>query len=516
MTTFGRLRSAVRGRRLPAAGAFLFLGYLFANNLPPEARYSVRTEAKVNRVVGIRWGELPLPWTAAEHVSDDGRRVVVGSYDGGRIRLEAWDARTRANQTPAHWKEPEWLRLLGDRSEAGLAKLFADPGGREFLEDPTAWDHLHQRLAADGAPDNIRLTRYRGGLSKSPASDGLAFSPDGRFIAYPHPQGRSLPVVQWALAGGPVVEEARTGRRLTTFPAGVSRVLVAPGGRTAISGSLPTGEWRDAFILAYEEDDSKRPTDRPYLSLWDLETRTRRAELLLPYRPFHVEYDPDGRYVFAVTRSNLVRWWDAESGRPVGDLYCPNQPSFLDGGRVLVGVFDDGRELQFWDAATGRELVSWEPDWPKCGRLVGRLDIPDGRHVFAEFDPHDTRDTGPPVPVVDKFVEWLSDRVPDGPTARHRRQIIVLDAIDRRTLGQVPGVSAAVSPNGRWLAAVDADGVVRVWELPVGRPWARGFAYAAAVFAGGWVVVGLPRRLRRPAASAADKSPGGAADGSQG
>jgi hypothetical protein len=187
----------------------------------------------------------------------------------------------------------------------------------------------------------------------------------------------------------------------------------------------------------------------------------------------------------------------------VGELNCPNRPGFLDGGRLLVGVFDHGPELQFWDAATGRELGSWEPDWPRSGR-IGLLTIPDGRHVFAEFNPDDTANTGPPVPVVDKFVEWVSNQVPDGPTARQRRQIIVLDAIDRRALGQVPGVSGAVSANGQWLATVDADGVVRVWELPVGRPWARGFAYAAAVFAGGWVMLWLPGRLRRRGASVAE------------
>src|SRR5437763_11508832 len=88
----------------------------------------------------------------------------------------------------------------------------------------------------------------------------------------------------------------------------------------------------------------------------------------------------------------------------------------------------------------------------------------------------------------------MDHRLPDGRTPAQRRQVIVLDAVERRTVGRVAGVSAAVSPNGHWLAALDADGVVRVWELPLGRPWARGVAYAAAVWAGGWVVF---RRLRR-------------------
>jgi WD40 repeat protein len=54
-----------------------------------------------------------------------------------------------------------------------------------------------------------------------------------------------------------------------------------------------------------------------------------------------------------------------------------------------------------------------------------------------------------------------------------------LDGIDRREIASVPGHSAVFSPNGRWLATIDGDGIVRVWELPLRRPWQRIFGYAA-------------------------------------
>src|SRR5262249_49150516 len=63
---------------------------------------------------------------------------------------------------------------------------------------------------------------------------------------------------------------------------------------------------------------------------------------------------------------------------------------------------------------------------------------------------------------------------------RERQQILVWDVVERRELARLPGSSAAFAGDGRWLATLDEAGVVRVWEVPVRRPWARILAYAAA------------------------------------
>ena len=75
-----RLWNVVRGRRLLAAGAFVFLGYLFANNLRPWPRYEVQTGAKLDQSpIRIRG---PAFWGTVEHLSDDGRQVTVGIRHG--------------------------------------------------------------------------------------------------------------------------------------------------------------------------------------------------------------------------------------------------------------------------------------------------------------------------------------------------------------------------------------------------------------------------------------------------
>jgi hypothetical protein len=81
----------------------------------------------------------------------------------------------------------------------------------------------------------------------------------------------------------------------------------------------------------------------------------------------------------------------------------------------------------------------------------------------------------------------------------------VLDVVERRVVGKAPGRSAAFSPDGRWLATINDEGIIRVWEMPFGRPWGRGLAYAAGIVFGGWLMIALFgkvwRRLWRKRAS---------------
>jgi hypothetical protein len=509
MKLFRRMQTVIRGRRLLAAGAFVFLGYVFANNLRPWPRYEVQTEAKTHNLLeSIRgWPSPPPVQVVLNHVSDDGRQVIVGVYDGNDSWLKIWDARTGMEMTPVHWRDAGWRRLLDDRLYGvGMERLLADPAGREFLQDAEAWTTLCKRLSSDHDRNEVR-PRYRWQPAPLPFNC-IALSADGRLVARQPANGPSGPILLQLLTGGPVVEEVRTGRRVVTFPIGVGHLLLAPGGRSAVSGlDLTRGRYDILYIrsglLFGEEGVPKQPTDQPYLRLWDLERRKRRGELLLPHPPHHVEFSPDGQYLFATAWSNLVRVWDAETGQPVADLHARQTPHFMDGGRLLVAPSDDKLTLHFWETATGQTLPDWDLAPPRNGAIDG-LTFAGDRFVFAEVNPNAVPPGGSGVKFLDKAEEWISERMSGDRKWKDHQQVIVLDAVERRTLCQVPGITGSVSPNGHWLATLDADGVVRVWELPLGRPWVRGFAYAAAVFLGGWVVFGLPRRLRRrPAASGA-------------
>lgn len=461
-----RLSRLVRPRRLLAAGAFLFLGYVFANNLSPEARYTVRTDARVRHPQSYRESSR---WATVSHVADDGERISLRIHHGEALRwkstLELWDVRAGADRTPAHWREPAFQDLLGGNfrdDDTGLAALLVHRAGREFLCSEAAWAAIRDRLTAGG----------------------VRFSPDGRYVSYRIPVGRQT--------DGTAIDDLRTGRRVATLSELTDRLTVAPDGRTGVSPGQPAA------------DGTRR------LVLWDLATATRRAELSLPPAQettpsmktggwHRIKYSPDGRYVFADSyQPALVRWWDVVTGQPVGEVVTFGSPGLVPDGREVVVCQPGGPTVEYWPAVGGPVANRWQPDWP-AGQQYGGWTFADGRqHALAGLVPERAPPTRRSFQALDEAAEWLSERLFDRRAAYQPREILVLDVIERRTLGRIPGASGMVSGNGRWLATLDADGLVRVWELPVGRPWVRGFAYAAAVLVGVWVLGRLWRRRRGP------------------
>jgi WD40 repeat protein len=279
-----------------------------------------------------------------------------------------------------------------------------------------------------------------------------------------------------------IVEEIRTGQRVATLP-GVDAVEVAPGGRTAVSEKTPID----------------RVGEPSWLILWDLETLTPRAELTLPDCPDRVEFSPDGRFVFArpFSFSRLIRWWDVQTGQQVGQFRNPRDVFLVDSGRILIDYSSEDHIVHYWDVVTGMELAEWElsPRTGESGSLGNMERSASERHLLVDFDPGRGQKPARSFRTMDRVLEWIDEHFPDGPEREERRQILILDAIERRELGTVPGRSAAVSENGEWVATIDADGLVRVWRLPLGRPWARAAAYAAALVYGSWLILMLLGKL---------------------
>jgi WD40 repeat protein len=467
MSLVRRLATVARLPRLLAAGLVLLLAHVFATNLTQSPRYVVRTEAKLDQSPFQLRG--PSYWGTVEHVSDDGRQVFVGIHHGDfrgyDTRLELWDVGTGIEQTPAHWNADDWQKLLSEGANwpgTGLMGLVATGSGREFLCDEAAWAELRARLVG----------------CRGPFPDDLRFSPDGRLVAYPTRNGCPA---HWTFdyeKDGTRIDDASTGQLVATLPGVIHKVTLAPDGRTAVSRN---------FL-------EQRRGEQPWLNLWDLGAGRRRADLYFWDSSPRVAYSPDGRYVFAGgTSPGLLRWWDAETGRQVGEINQFAIPHFAGRGRVLVIQSD--RVLRFWDVTTGRELSEWEPPSPRGrGGRVGELKTANGgRYLAARVGTEPDPGGGSRNPVID----WLVRRFPDGPPTTTRGRIAVLDVIDRDVPTQVPGASATFSANDRWLATLDADGVVRVWELPLGRPWGRAVLYAIAVVLGGWAFGRLVGRLRR-------------------
>jgi hypothetical protein len=494
MSTLRRVFAVVRLRRLIAAGLFLFCTYLFANNLDPTPQYVVqtRTERERESLKDEFFGR-----TTVHGVSDDGSQIILAYHVHGMRaswidRLELWNSATGRNETPAHWYSREWRKYLdhGDVlwcEESRLANLALSPSGQGFLRDGPAWISLGRRLAIDWEAKTDHFWRKR---------DDLRFSSDGRHIAYMAPTGWP-DTTHWPeeFSKATVIEDARTGRRVATLPAVTAEVTVAPGGRTAVWCISPIRRYRGGFFISLNADGEIG--ERPSFALWDFETSSIRALLWHRDDCFgHAEYTPDGRYVFASSVSRL-RWWDAATGEQVGDIVRAETRKFLAGGRVLVIQSNKNDVLYFWDVTTGRPLPDWELPQPREGTgTIGELESTGGdRYVGLHFHP-DREKSANSSSAVDELAEKLVERIPVLRGGGRRSQIQVLDVIERREIGKVPGHAAAFSENGQWLATIDG-GIIRVWKMPLGRPWGRSALYAALLVYGSWTLLKLIGQLRR-------------------
>jgi hypothetical protein len=494
------VRRVVRKPVLWLALLFFAWGGLFRAWLSAPPRFVVRTGAA--RQVDDWTGRLAGTWSSLQGVSDDGGQVTVAIDQGdcrfADRRLEVWDTRTGADRTPALWGDAEWQRLLSAPAwwDAGIMDLLGQPAGKDFLSDEGAWAALRRRLTTGRtkALEDLRRTIRPVADSEArhlfPAS--TSFAPDGRRLAYVARNGWPLYVVSESLGDGTAVEDVRTGERLAFLQGVTDPVHIAPGGRTAVSVNR----------------QAEREGEQPRLLLWDLDTSARRAGLLLPEAggPFLVEYSADGRYVFArystwSDEPDGMRWWDAATGRQVGGVANPGDTAFMDGGRVLVthpsrvrgSAACEGYVLGFWDVATGAPLGEWDLGAPADGggMITGLVGSDGGCYLAAAYDTDCGRH-----PLVRPWpLDWLAGALPAA-CGTERQQVLVWDVVERRELASLPGSSAALSRDGRWLATLDEAGVVRVWEVPVRRPWARILGYTAACALGCWLPAVLLGRLR--------------------
>jgi hypothetical protein len=460
-----------------APGLFILWAWVLRSEVEPLPVHAFPTGAAESHGMTHR---DPSTWVAVRDVADDGSAVTVevlhGTFGDASGRPRLWDARTGRDCTPPAWEDPDRAELIERPHwrEPGLSNLLTTAEGRAFLGNPSAWAALRERFAVgrDGAVDDVRRTvRPDERADLFPAS--LRFSPDGRLVAYVSRHGYPVHLVDDSLGDGTTVEDARTGRQVAFLPGLMGPVRLAPGGHVAVSR-----------VIAEEQDE-----DRPRLALWDLETGTIRAGLSAAADPA-ARFSPDGRYVFARYSvwarpgGHYLRWWDTATGRQVGHVENAWDTAVMAGGRVLVtkplppkraGVSEAYR-LYFWDVATGASLGEWDLGAPADGGgLFDHLAGSDSdRYLTAVFHPDYGRSPDVGRRVADQLTGVFGDEPP-----LDRKQVVVWDVLARREVAHVPGRAAAPSADGRWLATIDASGMVRVWEVPPQRPWGRVLGYAA-------------------------------------
>jgi hypothetical protein len=434
------------------------------------------------------------------HVSGDGRYVVFSGHCGpqtaARTTLFRWDMWIGTEATPAAWADPACDRVLyGDMwRNAGSAHALGHPAAEEWVLDESRLRAAVGRCRA--------LANDRDAVNTSFAH----FSPDGRHLIYDLRRGPEDETPRVA------IEEVLTGRRVAVLSGRAAATAIAPGGRTAVT------EVSDGRIVG----DTR-------CVLWDLESVTELARLedsKVNYSWFR-GYSADGRFAFARSTTGLgylfgrrsrdprpkeaLGWWDTSTGRLVGTTDQMNDWVLLDCGRTLLVQEDSSGQganaltFHVWDVATGSRADLWDLEFGPTGAAAsvgGLIAGTEGPFVALTFRPD------PDAAATTRLEEWIADRFPQ-PSANTGTRILVVDTERRKPAARLPGESAVFSHNGRWLATLDAAGVLRVYELPLQKPWARILGYTALTTLGFWLVGFVRRFLRSRREAGENPAPAG-------
>jgi WD40 repeat protein len=344
------------------------------------------------------------------------RGVVVLEGKDALGLLDLLDARKKAEELPG---ARESRSRLWSGWHAAYAGRLVQVMGHDAAVTGVAFAPRGTRLVTGARDATAQLWDWATGLPVGepfarnmdfPDVTTLAFSPDGRRLAYA--QGRTVRLRDTATgrAVGPVFK----------YPADVHRLAFSPDGR---------------WLAVWATDES---------------LELREAATGLPHRHLGrnenvrgVTFSPDGRRLAAYGGSKgqgLVRVWDVATGREQATMRGHQTEVYAlafspDGTWLATGAWD--HTARVWDTATGK---------PRTGPLAHGEDVhavavcPRGKLLAtASFDG--------------------TARLWEPDSGRLRWEL--------RHGG--PVITAAFSPDGKWLATGSFDGSARLWDTATGR-----------------------------------------------
>jgi WD40 repeat protein/transcriptional regulator with XRE-family HTH domain len=438
---------ALRGRDPALAAQLAVAAYRVAPT--PEARSSLLDATGV--AVPAR---LPGPPAVTESVALDGARSLLVSTSGSAPTAQVWDVRDRGR--PA--------RIADTPPAAGPLQVVAlSPDGRTLAAGGAKGDVVLVGLADPARPaPPVPLATGGGDV---PA---VAFTTDGAtLLAGTADRG----VRRWSLAGTRPVE-------LPALPGPAAPVQALAAG----SGGLVAAGFADGTV-----------------GLWGPGGALPQLAVPGAGKIYAVAFSPDGRTLAAGGADRTVHLWDVtDPGAPVaaapltGATNWVNAVAFGPDGRTLAAGSSDG-DARIYDLSSRRTLATLPHPGPVTA--VGFLDADtlatgeaDGVAHLWPVHPPVVRTFGDAVFAVG--FDASGDRLVVGPGSKDDTAglLDVAGPGGPRELGvrvRDPDFSgsAALTPDGRTLAAGRSDGTVRLWDVadparPVALPAPPGGATA--------------------------------------
>lgn len=287
--------------------------------------------------------------------SADGARLASASADGV---IKIWDANP-------------WI----EESSAYEVRTLPEHGAPVFS---IAWCGAGQRLAALSDNETIRTWDIKAGtelenrrLMVSPQIYALALSADESLLATATTDGLLWLFNPSSLESRGTFQAEQVGpvKGLAFSPDG-RWVAVASWHRTILIWEVTTGRMvhtleghADAVVGVAFSPDGKRLASASFdhtVRIWD----TRSGELLHTLhghqsRVFGVAYRPDGKQVASASNDGTIRLWNADTGASLGTLQGHASGvlgvAFSPDSRQLASAGNDWT-VKLWDATTGTEL----------------------------------------------------------------------------------------------------------------------------------------------------------------